>query len=64
MTISIKPLSSGYYQIRGDGPCNWTQPPYWPCAEHVIRESAFPQASEEFIRAILRILSVLEGDDD
>lgn len=48
--LSVKRLESGYYLIRGNGPCNFTQPPEWPCSEFVIRDHAHPEASEEFIR--------------
>jgi len=48
MTITITQLPSGYWHIRGRGPCNWAQPPHWPCSEEVLRAHAFPQASEEF----------------
>lgn len=51
MIITITKLDSGYFRVQGHGPCNWAQPPYWPCSEEVIREHAFPEASEEFIRA-------------
>jgi hypothetical protein len=47
--IEVKRLSSGYFYIRGDGPCNWAQPPTWPCSEETLRAHAFPEASEEFI---------------
>ena len=53
MEIKIKRLPSGYYHIRGNGACNWAQPAKFPCAEDELRASAFPEASEEFIRAAL-----------
>lgn len=49
MKITIKHLDSGWWHIKGDGPCNWSQPPYWPCSEETLREYMFPQASDEFI---------------
>ena len=52
--LSAKRLVSGYWHIRGDGPCNWAQPPEWPCDEPTLRAHAFPEASEKFIRAALR----------
>jgi hypothetical protein len=52
--IRITQLSSGHVHIRGYGPCNWAQPAQWPCSEEQLRKSAFPEASEEFIRAALR----------
>lgn len=51
MTITVTRLDSGYYHVRGVGPCNWSQPPQWPCDEAMLREYAFPEASEAFIRA-------------
>ena len=53
MDIQIRRLPSGYWHIRGRGPCNWTQPPSWPCDENMLREYAFPQASDEFLRVVL-----------
>ena len=49
MSITVKKLYSGYYHIRGIGPCNWAQPPIWPCDEVMIRQCVFPEASEKFI---------------
>jgi hypothetical protein len=54
MKIIVQKLSSGYYHIRGDGPLNWAQPPIWPCDYDSLREHAFPEASEEFLRAAIR----------
>lgn len=51
--ISVKKLSTGYYRVRGDGPCEWAQPPHWPCSEETLREHAFPEASERFIAAAI-----------
>lgn len=51
--INIRQLDSGYYHVRGYGPCNWAQPPCWPCSEETLRAHAFPEASEEFIQAAL-----------
>lgn len=48
--ISVTRLDSGYYHIRGVGPCNWSQPPRWPCSEEEISKYAFPEASKEFIK--------------
>lgn len=46
-------LSSGYWHIRGEGPCNWAQVPIWPCGEDLLRANIHPEASEEFIRAAI-----------
>ena len=52
--ISVKRLESGWYHVRGRGPCEWAQPPTWPCSEETLREHAFPQASDEFIAEACR----------
>jgi hypothetical protein len=52
--ISVKRADNGWWHIRGQGPCNWAQPPHWPCSEATLREHAFPEASEGFIRSALR----------
>lgn len=62
MNITITRLSTGYWYIRGDGPCEWAQPPTWPCDEATLRAHAFPEASEDFIRAAMRYL--LRDEDD
>ena len=49
MKIEIRRLPSGYYHIRGEGPCNWSQPPV--LTEGAIRTAAHPEASEEFLQA-------------
>lgn len=54
MNIEVRRLDSGWWHVRGEGPCNWTQPPRWPASEKSIRAHAFPEASEEFLRAAVR----------
>lgn len=51
--IQITRLESGYYHIRGRGPCNFAQPPNWPCDLDTLREHAHPEASESFLRAAI-----------
>ena len=46
--ITMRRLESGYVHIRGVGPCNWAQPPRWPCTYAELDESFFPEASLEF----------------
>ena len=53
MSITIRRLDSGYWHIRGVGPCNWAQPPCWPCAEETLRGHAAPGASEEFFATVI-----------
>jgi hypothetical protein len=47
--ITVKRLSSGYYFVGGDGPCNWAQPPSWPCDEATLRTHAHPGAGSAFL---------------
>ena len=54
MKIKLNRLSSGYYHIRGEGPCNWAQPPTFPCDEETLRQHAFPEACETFIKSVLK----------
>jgi len=61
--IHVKWLASGYYLVRGTGPCEWVQVPAWPCEEATLREHAFPEASESFIREALRAMRGLESED-
>ena len=51
--IAIRRLESGYWHLRGTGPCEWAQPPHWPCDEETLRQHVFPEASESFVRACL-----------
>lgn len=55
MLVEVRRLSSGYWHIRGNGPCEWAQVPTWPCDETTLRAGAFPEASEVFIRATLEV---------
>jgi hypothetical protein len=59
MMLTVKKLSSGYFLVRGDGPCNWAQVPHWPATLEEIREHAFPEASEEFILEASRTDSLI-----
>jgi hypothetical protein len=54
--MTIKQLPSGYWHIRGEGPCEWSQPPHWPCDEQTLREHAFPEASERFFSACMSMM--------
>ena len=56
MKITVRKLSSGWWHIRGEGPCNWAQPPCWPCTAETLRAHAFPEASERFIQQALEML--------
>lgn len=51
MGITVRRLPSGHWHVRGEGPCNWTQPTRWPATEAELREHAFTQASDAFLRA-------------
>ncbi len=53
--ISIKRLDAGYLHIRGEGICNWSQPPEHEIMDFAcIRKHAFPQASDDFIRKAVK----------
>ncbi len=51
MRITTTRLPTGWWHIRGTGPCNWSQVPFWPCDQECIKRNAFPEASEEFIKS-------------
>lgn len=63
-TLVVKRLDSGYYHIRGVGPCNWSQPPVWPCSEEMLRAHAFPEAGDGFLRAAAEEAARLMRADD
>lgn len=56
MEIIIKRISSGYFIIKGNGPCEWAQVEKWPCTENELRKGAFHEASEVFIKNALRMM--------
>ena len=62
MTLTIKRLPSGYWHIRGSGPCNWAQPPFFPCDNLTLREHAFCQAGETFLQEVELEMDRLKGD--
>ena len=35
MEITVKRFPTGYYHISGEGVCDWSQPPRWPCGDCV-----------------------------
>ena len=51
--LKMSYLSSGYFHIRGQGPCQWVQVPRWPCDEATIRKGAFLEADEAFIQEVI-----------
>ena len=53
--MTFRTLPSGYVLIRGRGPCNWAQPPRWPCTRDELSGSVFPEAGEEFIAELERL---------
>lgn len=59
--ITVKRLDTGYWHIRGHGPCNFAQPPVWPCDVETLREHAHPEASETFIWECMRELNRLDA---
>ena len=40
MEITVKRFPTGYYHISGEGVCDWSQPPRWPCDEATLRDYA------------------------
>lgn len=54
-SVTVKRLDSGYFHVRGTGPCNWAQPRRWPCSETELRLAAFPEASDSFIREAMKL---------
>lgn len=56
--IKIIRLPGGWWHVRGRGPCNWAQPPEWPCSEAMLRAHAFPEAGEAFLREAIRAARV------
>lgn len=66
--LRITRLSSGYWHIRGTGPCEWAQPKDWPDAARLIEASIFPEASTKFRREVLveneRLLVGLDGEGE
>lgn len=60
--MKIKKLPSGFWLLQGTGPCNWAQPPCWPCDEQTLRRHAFSEAGEEFIQECLLAASAREAD--
>ena len=63
MEIFIEKLSTGYTFLGSSGICNWAQVPTWPCSEEELRASAFPEASEEFIQACIKLSSSLSSQE-
>ena len=51
MWITVRRLRSGWYHVRGEGLCDWAQPPQWPCSRGTLRRHAFREASRGFLRA-------------
>ena len=60
MKITIEKLPSGYYHIRGEGPCNWAQVENLPCSKDDLMAGNF-QGGDEFINHALEVISVLYG---
>lgn len=48
--LTFKRLSSGYWHIRGSGPCEWCQPDAWP---HCSDFNFFPEASDTFMFEVM-----------
>lgn len=60
--LTWKQLPTGYWHVRGLGPCNWTQPPDWPVADmEYLRLHAHPEVSEVFIRVARDVAKQMGG---
>ena len=61
--LLAQPLTEPNWYITGVGPCNWAQPPTWPCAdEDVLSASIFPEAGFEFRCALTQENDKLQKD--
>ncbi len=49
MRITVRKMSSGAYHIKGEGPCNWSTVPEWPCSRETIRQCGDLAACREFL---------------
>ena len=58
--ITINRLSSGYWHIRGTGPCEWAQTAVLPTTFEAVRAAAFPEASDKFCREAARACEAAE----
>lgn len=58
MEIIIKRLPSGYYHIRGEGPCNWAQVQTLPCSEKDLIAWSF-QVNDDFISSAMAEINVI-----
>ena len=58
MKIIIKRLPSGYYHIRGEGPCNWAQVQTLPCSEEELIACSF-QVSADFINSAMEAINAI-----
>ena len=62
-SIRIKRLASGWYHLRGTGPCQWAQVQDWPgCTEKELDSAFFPEAGYNFRREVASLRErLLEG---
>ena len=58
--ITVQRLESGWYHVRGAGPCNWSQPPHWPATEAELREHAHPEAGEAFFAVAVAAAAMVQ----
>ena len=54
-------LSSGYWHIRGVGPCNYSQPPHWPCDLDTLKAHSHPEAGEAFLRRAAKVSELISS---
>lgn len=59
--MTVRRLSSGYWHIRGIGPCNWAQVPSWPCSDAELEAGFFAEAGESFRRECREALQAIRA---
>jgi hypothetical protein len=62
--VTVTRLPSGYFHLRGVGPCNWAQPEHWPCSEEELEAAFFHEAGASFRRVVAAENARLLGGAD
>ena len=52
--VSVRQLESGYWYVRGRGPCNWAQLLRWPTDLKSAKTASFYETGLTFITALAR----------
>lgn len=57
ISLRVVKLSSGFFRVRGNGPCEFGQYSSWPpLDERALLEETFPEASESFREAVRKMM--------